>query len=136
MLSSRKSTRCARRRGNRPSLLGYLSVLHAFYAATVSLQPAREVSRAHKHDYWSQKVKEGHGTQACGTPLRTIFRFVGWKKFSPLKNTNLASSEKPHFLSPAKKCLFQSPAKARLFETKQSQTLKNKTEKMRERPMS
>lgn len=88
-----------------------------------------EVSRAHKHDYWSQKVKEGHGTQACGTPLWTIFRFVGWKKFSPLKNTNLASSEKPHFLSPAKNCLFQSPAKARLFETKQSQTLKNKTKK-------
>lgn len=69
-----------------------------------------KVSQARKHDYWLQNVKEGHGKQACGTPpLWSIFRFLVWKTFSPLKNTNLASSES--HISPVR------PKKSPFFQT-------------------
>lgn len=87
-----------------------------------------KVSQARKHDYWLQNVKEGHGKQACGTPpLWSIFRFLVWKTFSPLKNTNLASSES-HISSvrPKKKALFSNEC----FETKQFQTFNKKRKPM------
>lgn len=137
VFSSRKSTRCARRRRNHPSLLGYLSVLNAFYATPVSLQhAARTGLKCHEHTNTitgRRRLRKGTAHKLVALHCGPFLDLLVGRNSVLWKNTNLASSEKPHFLSPAKECLFQSSAKARLFETKQSQTFKKTKPKKKER---